>query len=274
MQPDKTTFETSDTSKPVRIHAYLAQLGLGSRREVESVVEAGKVMVNGKKAVVGQKVTPGLDTIKYRSKLVSSSLSNKQVRVYILHKPRGVVTTASDPFGRVTVMDLIPKRDRKKVFPVGRLDLNSEGLLLLTNDGELSHRLMHPSFEVSKVYEVKIRGNFTEKKIDHIRRGVMVENKKYKPAEILELRDVTSQGVKKFVVKIRVNEGKNHHVRKLFEALSCRVVRLKRLSIASLTLKGIPLGEARVLEDSRVKRLQEDLGIFPETQKSGSKSRK
>lgn len=263
MQAGKTTFEVSEESKPVRIHAYLAQLGLGSRREVEAAVEAGKVSINGKKAVVGQKVVPGMDSIKYRSKLVATKLSSKKARLYVLHKPRGVITTARDPFGRVTVMDLLPKRDRTKMFPIGRLDLNSEGLLLLTNDGELSHRLMHPSFEVSKVYEVKIRGNFTEKKIDHIRRGVMVENKKYKPAEILELRDVTSQGVKKFVVKIRVFEGKNHHVRKLFEALSCRVIRLKRLSIGSITLKGIPLGEARLLEDSRVKRLQEDLGILP-----------
>lgn len=238
----------------IRIHVYLAHLGYGSRREIEGFIKEGKISVNGKPAFLGQKIDPAEDQIKFKRKLIATKKQKPKTVVYMFNKPQGVVTTVKDPQGRTTVMEFIPKKHR--VYPVGRLDLNSEGLLLLTNDGELAHQLTHPTFEIPKVYEVKIRGAFSDKKISHLERGVQIGNKKYQPAQILEVRDVTREGVKKYVVKIKVFEGKNHHVKKLFEALSCRVVRLKRVSMGPLRLRGLPLGEYRLLEDSRIKSLK------------------
>lgn len=241
-----------------RIHVYLARIGLGSRRELERLIESGKVRVNGRLAELGQKIDPKQDEISIRGKVVSRKLYQASL-VYVFHKPKGVVTTLRDPEGRPTVVDFLPRKIRKKIFPVGRLDLNSEGLLLLTNDGDLAYQLTHPSFEIPKVYEVKIRGVFTEKKRKHLEKGVLIGNQKYKPAEIIDVREVTKSGINKFIIKIRVFEGKNHHVRKLFEALACRVVRLKRLSIGKLSLRGIPLGEYRQLTENQIERLKSDI---------------
>ena len=247
----------------LRVHVFLARLGLGSRREIEALIEAHKVQVNGRRATLGQKIQPEVDRIRLKGKEVYVPRSPRKSTVLAFHKPRGVLSTKSDPERRTTIMDFLP-RSAKSLFPVGRLDLNSEGLILLTNDGELALRLTHPRYEVSKVYEVKIRGNLTDKKIKHLERGVLVENEKYKPAEILSIHDVTKFGVKKFTVVIKVFEGKNHHVRKLFEALACHVIRLKRISMGSISLKGIPRGEYRVVSDSKIRKLREEFGLQEE----------
>lgn len=245
-------------SGEIRVQTYLSRLGVGSRRALDRAVEEGKVLINGHKAKPGDKVIPGKDKVTYRGRQLVKE-ATKSPKVYVLHKPRGLVTTLKDPEGRATVMDLIPWRDRKSMFPVGRLDLNSEGLLLLTNDGDLAHQLMHPSYEVPKVYEVKIRGRFDEKKKAKMQQGMLIGNDHYKPAEVLDVRDVTVEGTPKHIVKIKVFEGKNHHVRKLFENLGCRVIRLKRLQIANISLRGVPLGEFRLLSSSKVKTLKESL---------------
>jgi len=241
---------------PVRIQLYLARLGYGSRREIESWIRSGKVLVNARPAKLGDRVDPETDILKVKGEFIRGRRP-KDVVVLAMHKPRGCLTTKDDPQGRLTVMNLLPKK--LKVFPVGRLDLNSEGLLLLTNDGDLAYRLTHPKYEVPKVYEVKIRGNLSEKKIEHLKKGVRVGGIKYSPAEILGIREVTQEGVKKFIVKVKVHEGKNHHVRKLFDAVACRVIRLKRISVGSVDLKGIPRGEFRVLPTSAVDKLRKEL---------------
>lgn len=243
----------------IRIHAYLAHLGLASRREVERLMDDGQVFVNKKPAKKGQKIDPARDIIRFRGKNLPLSIQREPV-VVAVHKPRGVITTMKDPEGRPTVSELLPKRFGR-LFPVGRLDLMSEGLIVMTNDGELANRLTHPRYEVPKVYEVKLRGDLDPSKVEYIQKGVRVGSEKYKPAEILNLRDATQSGVQKCVVTIRVYEGKNHHVRNLFEAVKCRVIKLKRISMGSVSVKGLARGAHRVLTAGQVARLREEVGL-------------
>jgi pseudouridine synthase len=242
----------------VRLHVFLAKQGVGSRRELESWIQKGLVQVNGKPARVGQKIEPASDKIKIRGKPIAIHKPSESV-VLALHKPRGIVTTVKDPEGRKTVMDLIPKMPR--LFPVGRLDLQSEGLILMTNDGELALRMTHPRYEVDKVYDVKIRGQFDDKKLAFLKKGVRTDEGKFKGAEVLSLRDVTDTGVKKYLVTIKVFEGRNHHVRKMFDAVKCRVIRLKRISFGPISLKGIPRGGYRYLTRHQVQNLRQSLGL-------------
>lgn len=253
-------FQTVNASAPsIRIHVYLAQLGYGSRRSIESLIEKGKVQINGKTARLGQKIDPATDEIQIKGQKILSR--EREPLFIILNKPRGVVTTRKDPQGRPTVMNLIPRQWRKILFPVGRLDLNSEGLLLLTNDGELAHHLMHPSFEVPKVYEVKIRGELSKSKIEHLKKGMRINGEKYKGADILSIDDVTRTGFPKAVVKMRIYEGKNLHIRKMFNHLRCHVLKLKRVSLGSLSVKGIASGEYRVLESKEIEKLRREYGL-------------
>lgn len=244
----------------LRIHAYLSQIGVGSRREIERQILAGRVAINGKPAKLGQLVVPGKDVIKFRGKPVASSKAGIKTVVIALHKPRGVVTTLKDPEGRVTVSKFIPK-SFGRLFPVGRLDVMSEGLLLMTNDGEIANRLTHPRYEIPKTYEVRIRGVLDSKKIAYLERGVNTEDAKFKPVEVLDLKEVSKEGIEKYKVTIRIYEGKNRHVRKLFDAVKCRVVRLKRVAMGPIVLKGIPRGGFTLLSKSQIDRLKRDLEL-------------
>ncbi len=246
-------------SEGVRVHSYLAKLGLASRRSIEVWIKEGRVRVNGKIAKLGQKINPGSDEIAVNGKKVFSSNPDTKKRALVLNKPRGFVTTVKDPEGRPTIMDLIPSEHR--LFPVGRLDLQSEGLVLLTNDGELANRIMHPRYEIPKVYEVKIRGNLDQKKLDHLKAGVNTAEGKFKGAEILSMRDVTQEGVKKFQVTLKVFEGKNRHVRKMFDAVKCRVIRLKRVAIGPIGIKGIPKAGFRILSTGEIQKLRRAVGL-------------
>jgi 23S rRNA pseudouridine2605 synthase len=240
----------------VRVHVYLAQRGFGSRRAIETMIREGKVSVNGRPATLGQKISPADDQLKVRGKLIPKGLSESETVVIALYKPRGVVTTAKDPEGRPTVLDFVPKSPR--VYPVGRLDVNSEGLLLLTNDGDLAYRLTHPQFEVAKVYEVKIRGELNQRKLEKLKRGSRIGEERFQPADILDVRGATRTGVEKNIVKIRVHEGKNRHVRRLFEAVGCRVIRLKRISMGSVLLKGLGRAQYRYLSTKQISELKKE----------------
>jgi len=244
----------------VRIHAYLAQIGIGSRREMERQIQAGRIAINGKPAKLGQLIDPSTDAIKYRGKNITTSRSGVPSVIIALHKPRGVVTTMKDPEGRETVSKLVP-RDYGRLFPVGRLDVMSEGLLLMTNDGEIANRMTHPRFEVPKTYEVRIRGQLDAKKVAYLERGVKSPEAKFKPVEVLDLREVTKEGLEKFKVTVRIYEGKNRHVRKLFDAVKCRVIRLKRISMGPILLKGIPRGGYVILSKAQIDHLRKDLGL-------------
>lgn len=245
-------------NQAIRIHAYLARSGLGSRREVEKWIQKGHILINKRPARLGEIVNPSVDHIKVKGKVIP--FRKEEPTVIALYKPRGVVTTAKDPQGRSTVLDLIPPWPR--VYPVGRLDIMSEGLLLLTNDGELAYHLMHPRFEVPKVYEVKIRGQLDQKKINYLTKGVKTSEEQLSGVEVLSIRDATKQGIKKYRVCVKIFEGKNRHLRRMFETVKCRVLRIKRIAIGSVILKGIPRGGYRILSAFDLKRLRKEVGLI------------
>ena len=170
------------------------------------------------------------------------------------------MSTANDPEGRAKVVDMVPKK-LGRLYPVGRLDLMSEGLILLTNDGDLSYRLTHPKFEIPKTYEVKIRGRWDAHKQIYLEKGIRIGKEKFEPAKILSVREAARRdGVEKSIITIQIHEGKYHHIRRLFEALKCHVIKLKRISMGPVTIKGIPLGGYRILSKAKVEELHEFVG--------------
>lgn len=169
-------------------------------------------------------------------------------KIYILlNKPRGYVSTAHDERGRKTILDLLGENFSERVYPVGRLDLNSEGLILLTNDGDLTNSLIHPRFEVAKTYRAKISGILTEEKLDLLRAGIELDDGLTEPAEIFLLD--------KDLVEITIHEGRNRQIRRMFAAIGCDVKRLRRIKFANLTLNGVPTGKFRNLTSDEVAQL-------------------
>ena len=226
-----------------RLQKIIAQSGICSRREAENLILNGKVSVDGKiitqlgsKASLNQK-------IRVEGKLLSLNIT----KIYImLNKPRGYVSTVKDERGRKTILDLIDTSER--VYPVGRLDLNSEGLILLTNDGDLTNLLIHPRSEVKKTYRVKISGSITEEKLDKLRAGVELDDGLTAPAEIYLLD--------KDLVEVTIHEGRNRQVRRMFAAIGYDVKRLRRIKFANLTLDGLKVGNFRYLTPEEVKSLK------------------
>lgn len=231
-----------------RLQKIIARAGICSRREAENLISAGRVTVDGKIVTeLGTKVDSN-QKIRVDGKLLRFDTE----KIYILlNKPRGYVSTAHDERGRRTVLDLLGENFSERVYPVGRLDLNSEGLILLTNDGELTNLLIHPRFEVAKTYRAKISGDLTEEKLDRLRAGIELEDGLTAPAEIYRLD--------KDLVEITIHEGRNRQVRRMFAAIGCDVKRLRRTKFASLTLEGLKVGQFRELTAKEVARLKGDL---------------
>jgi 23S rRNA pseudouridine2605 synthase len=220
----------------VRLQKYIADCGITSRRKAEDLIVQGRVKINGATVtLLGTKVDPEKDTV-----LVDGSLADHRTveKLYILlHKPRGFVTTVSDPQGRDTVMDLV-REVSERVYPVGRLDYLSEGLLILTNDGEVANTIMHPRHEVIKVYEVKIFGVLDPQMLYKLREGVTVEGELLKPLSVRPLKQLDN----KTWVEIRLAEGKNREIRRICEALGITIDKLRRVAIGNLTINGIAPG--------------------------------
>ena len=232
----------------MRINKFLADKGIASRRHADQMVEAGRITINGVIATLGANVEEG-DTVAVDGVLLSNT--EKKEEYYIMNKPKGVVCTVSDDRGRKTVMDLLPE-GVGRVFPVGRLDYATEGLLLFTNDGDLAQKLTHPTHEVSKTYVAKIEGIVTHKDLNPIRSGVELDGvltKKCK-ANIVETNKEYTK------VEIIIKEGKNRQVRRMFEAIGKNVSFLKRVAIGSLKMKGLDRGEVRELTEMEVAYLQ------------------
>ena len=231
-----------------RLQKILSSYGVASRRQAEEMIRQGRVSCNGAVCSLGQTADPETDTILVDDK----PLPNLEERVYILlHKPRGYVTTLSDEKGRRNAAELV--RDcGVRVYPVGRLDMDSEGLLLFTNDGDLAYKLTHPTNEVPKTYMVKIEGTMTEKDLNPIRSGIELDGvltKKCKAHIVETHKDYTK-------VHITITEGKNRQVRRMFEAIGKNVAFLKRVSIGKLKLSGLDRGEVRELTEMEVAYLQ------------------
>lgn len=230
-------------SEAERIQKVLAAAGVASRRKVEEMVADGRVTVNGLPARLGQRVDPERDAVEVDGNPVGL---RADLVYYLLNKPPGVVTTASDPQGRPTAIDMVPEKPR--VFPVGRLDADSEGLLLLTNDGGLTHRLTHPSFGVEKEYLAHVKGRPSRGALRRLREGV-------------ELEDGAAQAVavsspEPSVVRVVVHEGRNRLVRRMCDAIGHPVIRLVRTRIGPLADRKLPPGIWRELSQSEVRELE------------------
>lgn len=232
----------------MRINKFLAERGIASRRQADKMIEAYRVTINGTLASLGDNVEEG-DEVAVDGRVLS--FEDVKLEYYIMNKPKGYVCTVSDDRGRKTVMDLLPE-GIGRVFPVGRLDYATEGLLLFTNDGDLAFRLTHPTTEVPKTYMARIEGTLTEKDLNPIRSGVELDGvltKKCK-AHIVETNKAYTK------VHVTITEGRNRQVRRMFEAIGKNVEFLKRVSIGQLKLKGLDRGQMRPLTETEIAYLK------------------
>ena len=229
-----------------RLQKALARAGLGSRRASEELIRDGRVTVNGRVAELGQRIDAAKDRVEVDGARIPL---DPALRYFALHKPRGVVSTVRDPEGRPVVADMFPSGDR--VFPVGRLDRDSEGLLLLTNDGELANRLMHPRYEVEKEYLAEVEGTPGERALGRLVRGVELEDG---VARARSARAVAGSGGRT-AVRLVMTEGRKREVRRMLVAVGHPVRRLIRVRIGPIRLGRLPAGEVRELDDDEVRAL-------------------
>ncbi len=236
-----------------RLQKILSAAGVASRRLSEELITQGRVAVNGKTVTeLGTKADPGVDEIKVDGRRIKTG---QRRRYILLNKPRGYITTRSDPEGRPTVMDLT-KGVREYVYPVGRLDYDSEGLLILTNDGDLAARLTHPRHEVEKVYEARVKGVPDSHTLDRLARGVTVEGRRTAPAKVRASEPIVKGGGEQTIIQLSIHEGRQRQVRKMFDAVGHPVVRLKRVRIGPIEDPDIPPGHWRELTPQEISKLQ------------------
>jgi 23S rRNA pseudouridine2605 synthase len=231
----------------IRINRYIASTGSISRRKADDLVRGGSVSVNGKKALLGDAVDPGRDRVTINGKPVSPQATH----YLALYKPKNVVTTLRDPEGRPTVKDHIPRR-YAGVFPVGRLDFDAEGLILLTNDGDLAHMLHHPSFDIPKIYLVKVIPRIRPDQLDAMRLGIELDGVRTRPAEVEAVRRHGRGATLRIVLK----QGLKNQIKRMAEAVGLEVTSIKRVAVGPITLKGIVPGQLRELSAFEVKKLR------------------
>ncbi|MCW8858200.1 MAG: rRNA pseudouridine synthase [Deltaproteobacteria bacterium] len=231
-----------------RLQKLIAQAGLASRRKAEIWITEGKVILNGVPAQLGDRADLAVDQILVNGQ--SLARAEKKITV-LLNKPRGYVSTLHDPEGRRRVTDLVAAIPQR-LFPIGRLDYNTEGLLLLTNDGELSQKLSHPRYHVDKTYLVKVRGVLTAQMVSALERGVTLDDGITAPAKVSQQRSVGSN----HWFELTIHEGKNRQIRRMCETLGLTVVRLKRIKFGQLCLADLATGQYRVLTEKEIERLK------------------
>ncbi|MGN1442760.1 MAG: pseudouridine synthase [Acutalibacteraceae bacterium] len=237
----------------VRLQKFMSECGVASRRKSEELIESGKVRVNGAVASLGDKINPKKDTVTVNGKKL---VKQKEHKYIMLHKPRGFITTMSDEMERKCVAQLISDVPQR-VYPVGRLDRESEGLLLFTNDGEFANALTHPKKHVSKTYRVTVRPGITEEQLSAITEGIIIDDRKTAPAEV---RVVTKEE-NRVVLEIILYEGRNRQIRKMCEQLGLEVARLKRTAIGSVKLGMLKQGDWRELTEEEVGKLMIAAGL-------------
>ncbi len=232
--------------KSIRLHHYIAQCGITSRRKAEVLMSEGRVTVNGKVITVpGFKVNPGRDFVKVDGRQV-----RPEKKIYIVfNKPEGCVTTAEDEKGRPTVMDALEGAFKERLFPVGRLDYNTTGCLILTNDGEWANRITHPKFEVEKEYTAKIQGRLGEEAAERLVKGVTIEGGRARA----KYAGVRSKHDKNDIIYVVITEGMYHQVKNMLMAVGISVVRLKRERVGIVSVKGLEPGQWRHLAESEIK---------------------
>ncbi len=239
----------SDKSTPIqttRLNKYIAQSGVCSRREADQLIRDGKIRVNTKIITeMGFQVNPG-DKVYYGNKL----LSRERFVYLLLNKPKDFITTTDDPHERKTVMQLVSNACQERIYPVGRLDRNTTGVLLLTNDGELSKKLTHPSHEISKIYQVELNKSIEENHFNQIREGVELED------GFIQIDDIAIVDSRGLSLGVEIHSGKNRIVRRIFESFGYEVIRLDRVMFAGLTKKDLPRGKWRFLKDREIIKLK------------------
>lgn len=231
----------------MRLNKFLATAGVASRRKADQLIEEGRISVNGKVHTdLGSRINPSSDMVFYNGKQVV--LLDEPVYI-VLNKPRDTITTASDERGRTTVLDYV--RLKERIFPIGRLDRNTTGVLILTNDGEFANKLMHPKFEVQKAYQVSLDKPLVPSDGEKLAAGIRLSDGKTKPAEV-----ITIPGGKGKVVGIVIHEGKNRQVHRMFEALGYEIEKLDRVAYAGITYEGLPRGKWRHLTKQELRMLK------------------
>jgi len=225
----------------MRLNAFLARAGVASRRGADRLIKAGRVSVNGRPGQLNDDVSDA-DDIKLNGRRISS----QKLRYILLYKPEGYITTLKDPENRVKVTDLVKIDER--VVPVGRLDFNTTGALLLTNDGELTNKLMHPSFEVDKVYEAEVEGAVTDEILNKLSIGLKLKDGRTAPAKARKLSDNK--------IELTIHEGRSHQVKRMLEAVGLPVKKLHRPKYGPLSLEGLKLGQWRDLSEPELKLLK------------------
>lgn len=233
----------------MRLQKYMADAGVASRRKCEELIKQGDVTVNGEIASLGMSVEP-TDDIRLNGKRLQ--LAEKRV-VIMLNKPRGVVSTASDPQGRRTTQEYFSNIEYR-VYNIGRLDIDSEGLLLFTNDGELANRLTHPSYEVPKTYRLLVQGKLSAQSIEKLRKGVLLEDGITAPSKVFGVKDAGESG-ENTSLYISIHEGRNRQVRRMLTAVGHNTLRLRRVAVGELRLNELRAGEWRYLTDEEKKLL-------------------
>jgi len=254
-RPKDGASQNEERIVPMRLQKFLARAGAASRRGSEDLMTAGRVCVNGVvTGELGSKVDPAVDVVTVDGREISIA----ENPVYIaLNKPAGVITTMSDPQGRMTVATLIPLKDNPGLFPVGRLDYDTTGLLLFTTDGELAHRLLHPKWHVEKVYRALIDGRAMEAELDRLREGVSLDDGMTAPARVRSLR---SSGTTTFV-EIAISEGRKRQVRRMFSKIHHPVLELHRASFGPVDLGDLSRASWRHLSEDEVEALRHAVGM-------------
>lgn len=236
-----------------RLQKILARSGVASRRRAEELIRDGRVTVNGRVAILGEKANPAEQAIKVDGKRVRPP---ERRRYVLLNKPVGYLSSRSDPEGRKTVFELVPARWRQRLVTVGRLDYNTEGLLILTDDGDFAQRVAHPRYGCTKTYEVKVKGQPTEEQLDRLRKGVVIEGRRTAPAKI---RSSKPPGAGKERVNswwiVELSEGRTRQIREMFFRVGHPVIRLRRIAIGPVADQRLSVGSFRELGDDEVKAL-------------------
>lgn len=236
------------TDEKIRLQKFLAECGIASRRKSEELIELGKVKVDGKVAHIGDKVNPKKDNVTVNGRKVRKESGKYYI---MLHKPRGFITTMSDEMDRKCVAQLVKDVDAR-IYPIGRLDKESEGLLLFTNDGDFANGMTHPTKHVPKTYRVTIRPDITDEQITKMMTGIMIDDRKTLPADVR----VISREPNRVVIEIVICEGRNRQIRKMCEELKLDVARLKRVAVGTVKLGMLKQGAWRHLSAEEVNRLK------------------
>ena len=239
-----------DSDEPVRIHKVIAQAGVASRSAAEDLIRSGEVLLNGEIVTqMGRKMLIGKDHLSVEGRRLIIPQQQK-TEVYALYKPKNCITTLKDPQGRVTIKDFFPQTSAR-LFPVGRLDYNAEGLILLTNDGNLAHQLMHPRHKVSKGYFVKVRGIVQNKYLSELRSGPVIDDRKHKSVKVKILHTVND----KTWLELFLREGTNRQIKKMFNKIGYPVQKIKRFQIGPILLGDLTSGECRALSTKEIEKI-------------------